>query len=160
MIELNIKGADDLKRALEQIATKMQNNVLRSAVREASKPVLDEARARAPVLTAPDPRRKPGTLKRAIGIRSPRIKGRMVVGGVTVRSQSPKQVAAFKARTNKKAADNPNDAFYAPFVEFGTAKMRARPFMRPALSARAQSAIDALGAKIRERLDAGDLTKK
>lgn len=160
MITLTIHGGEELKRELEAIAARMQNNILRSAIREASKPVRDEARARAPVLKEPDPRRKPGTVKRAIGIRSPRIKNRMVVGGVAVRSQSPKQVAAFKARTGLKAASNPNDAFYAPFLEFGTAKMRARPFMRPALSTQSQSAIDAMGEKIRERIAAGDLTKK
>lgn len=160
MIDLTIKGVDELKRALEAIPARMQNNILRAAVREASKPVRDEARARAPILKTPDKRRKPGTLKRAIGIRSPRIRGRQVVGGVAVRSLSPKQVMAYKARTGKKAADNPNDAFYAPFVEFGTAKARAQPFMRPALSSKAQASIDAMGKKVRERVAAGALTRK
>jgi HK97 gp10 family phage protein len=160
VIDLKISGVDVLKRALEAIPARMQNNILRAAVREASKPVRDEARSRAPALKTADKRRKPGTLKRAIGIRSPRIRNRQVVGGVAVRSLSPKHVMAYKAKTGQKAANNPNDAFYAPFVEFGTAKMRAQPFMRPALSSKAQAAIDAMGNKVRERVAAGDLTKK
>lgn len=160
MIDLKVTGLDEIKRELEAMAGRMQTNILRSAVRAASQPVRDEARARAPVLKKPDPRRKPGTLKQSITVRSPRIKGRLVVGGIrTLSNKQAKAVAKWKTG-GRKGADNPDDPYYAAWVEYGTAKMRARPFMRPALSTRAQSAIDVMGDKIRERINAGDLTKK
>jgi HK97 gp10 family phage protein len=44
------------------------------------------------------------------------------------------------------------DAFYWPFVEFGTAKVRARPFLRPAFEARKERAVEASIKVFRERV--------
>ena len=44
------------------------------------------------------------------------------------------------------------DAFYARFVEFGTVKMAARPFMRPAFEAKKGEAVDAIKAYLERRI--------
>lgn len=48
-------------------------------------------------------------------------------------------------------ADGP--AFYARFVEFGTSKMAARPFMRPAFEKSASAAIDAVKAGLEKAIE-------
>lgn len=40
-----------------------------------------------------------------------------------------------------------SDVFYAPFVEFGTSKRSARPFLRPAADTRHSEIIDAMTAE-------------
>ena len=44
------------------------------------------------------------------------------------------------------------DAYYGAFVEFGTSKMAARPFMRPAFETRRDYAIEAMRAYLAERI--------
>lgn len=48
------------------------------------------------------------------------------------------------------------------YNEFGTSKMTARPFLRPAFEARKEDAVKAIGAKLDERIQkhAKDLAKK
>lgn len=50
---------------------------------------------------------------------------------------------------------NHRDAFYARFVEFGTSKMPARPFLRPAYDAVREAALQAAKQTMRERQRAG-----
>lgn len=45
-----------------------------------------------------------------------------------------------------------NDAFYLYFHEWGTSKMRARPFMRPTFERQMQNIIDAMAAEMKARL--------
>lgn len=44
----------------------------------------------------------------------------------------------------------PNDAYYWLFVEFGTAKMPARPFLRPAFEASKERAVDTFSDELRK----------
>lgn len=46
----------------------------------------------------------------------------------------------------------PKDAFYWRFIEFGTVKLPARPFLRPALENNQQQAIDAMKDRIAARI--------
>jgi len=45
------------------------------------------------------------------------------------------------------------DAWYWRFLEFGTRKMAARPFLRPALESRRTQAVDAIKARLRQRIE-------
>lgn len=53
-----------------------------------------------------------------------------------------------KYRHQGKRGNLSQDAWYWRFLEFGTRKMQARPFLRPALEAKRREAVDA----IKERL--------
>jgi HK97 gp10 family phage protein len=44
------------------------------------------------------------------------------------------------------------DAWYAHFVEFGTSKMAARPFMRPAFESRKAGAVEAIKSYLLSRI--------
>ena len=43
------------------------------------------------------------------------------------------------------------DAFYGRFLEFGTSKMAAQPFLRPGFEAKRKAAADAVGDVIQEK---------
>ena len=76
----------------------------------------------------------PGTLKKAISIK--RITGlplTRIVYIVFVRSGKSRQSVGKKQRNL--------DAYYWRFVEFGTSKMGARPFMRPAFESSKDEAL-------------------
>jgi HK97 gp10 family phage protein len=140
--DFTVQGGAELAKRLAEIPPKLENKVLRAAVRAGSVVIANEAKSRAPVLREPDPRRNPGTLKKAIKPRSTKVVKGLVSGGVAVRMLSAAQIQKFKAAGGSKGANNPNDPFYARWVEYGTVKMAAQPFMRPALSSKAQAAID------------------
>lgn len=57
-------------------------------------------------------------------------------------------------KTGKNASNNPGgDTFYWRFLEFGTEKMAARPFMRPAIEATGQKAADVFTAYMGPAID-------
>ena len=58
----------------------------------------------------------------------------------------------FKKGAGKSGAANPDDPFYWRFVEFGTSKMAARPFLRPAFESRKFAAALAAREGLREAL--------
>ena len=147
MSDVHVKGLSDLQKFLDELPKKLQNNVMRGALRAGMKPIQDDAKAGVAVVS--------GLLRKGLKI-STRVNG----GTVT---------ASLKA-TGKHA-------YIAKFVEFGTAAHRinakdggalsfggnavqhvdhpgakAHAFMRPALDARAQDAVIAAAEYMKERL--------
>lgn len=169
----NIKGGKELQAFLDQLPAKVEQNILRSALRQGAKVIAEEAKANAPV--------KDGDLRRSIK--------------VSVRVQRGVVTAKVKAGDEK--------AWYAHFVEFGTRphlisvsedsrpgrmtrrgfkpyslktlnKMmkngslkigqnfvgasvshpgaQAKPYMRPALDTKTDEALKAIGEQIKKRL--------
>lgn len=147
MSEVHIKGLKELQTFLDQLAPKMEANVVRGALRAGMKEVLADAKAGAAVSS--------GLLRDGLKI-SMRIKG----GRVT---------ASLRA-TGKHG-------YLAHWIEFGTAAHEIRPkggkslfiagafssvvnhpgakpkpFMRPALDGRANDALIAAGNYIKNKL--------
>lgn len=148
---IEIKGAKELYDQLQQLPAKIERNVMRGAIRAGALVIQEEAKQLVPVGKGPTA----GQLRDSIR--------------VSVRAIQGKVFATIRAGNGK--------AFYAHFVEFGTAAHEERPqgarslffagvfsevvkhpgaapkpFMRPALDAKAQSAIDAVADYVRERL--------
>lgn len=144
---INVKGLSELSAFLDQLPTKVQNNVMRGALRAGMAPVKEDAKLRAAVAT--------GALRDGLK--------------VTTSNKAGVITANLKA-TGKHAR-------LAHLVEFGTAAHRiaardggalsfgggfvqhvehpgalAHPFMRPALDGQAQNAVVAAGEYMRERL--------
>ena len=44
-------------------------------------------------------------------------------------------------------------AYYWRFLEFGTSKLSAKPFLRPAFEAKKDAAVDAIKAKLAEAIE-------
>ena len=161
-VTVKVKGIDELKRALQALPEKMRRKALIKPLRSAMKGVLDAARAAVPVLQAPAPYRTPGLLKKRLTVRSSKVARQEGNVGVFVnirpaagaRFKTVGSVAGVKIRINKKAsqrgAKSKLDPYYWRFVEFGTRKMAARPFLTPA----ANKLPQALAAFEREAIPA------
>jgi len=85
--------------------------------------VRDEAKAKAPVLqpTLKVPYRKPGTLRKAISVRTSKVARRAGDVGVFVNVRP--------AKAGQRGAKSPVDPFFWRFVNFGTVKMRGVHFL-------------------------------
>ncbi|TLP41040.1 HK97-gp10 family putative phage morphogenesis protein [Arcobacter arenosus] len=119
---------DDLLEALKQFPQNIQKNVLNGALRAGCKPILDAAKENVPKDT--------GNLKKSLGI----IKRRS-------RDKSKVRFSVTPRRGGKY------DGFYAHMIEFGTSKMSAQPFMRPAFENQDNQSIEAAKKYMAKRID-------
>lgn len=128
---VRIEGLDELKRKLAEVPKAMRKRVLRNALAAGAREVRDVAKRNAPVMTLGTslkaPYRKPGTVKQAIRVRTSKADRKAGDVGVFVNVKP--------AKAGQRGARNPNDPFYWRFLEFGTRKMAARPFLQRATSA-------------------------
>lgn len=157
--DVRISGLDDAIAALKGLPDKLRRRALRNALAAGARIVRDAARQAAPVISSADPAvqkgwRKPGTVKRAITVRTSKQARREGNVGVFVNVR-PAKGAAFRkgrlVRASQRGARNPSDPFYWRFLEFGTRRARPAPFMRPAASA-LQAALEAFKAAIGPQL--------
>ncbi len=111
--------------------------------------IRDEAKTRAPVSTTPpapgDP--LPGTLKRSIVIKHDKDRSSLTSQTYVVAVRHGK-----KYRNQGKKGNRSQDAYYWRWVEFGTVKMAARPFMRPAFEAQKEAAVQEIARVLAERI--------
>ncbi len=154
-----IEGLAELGKALRELPERVARNGLRVSVYAGAKVVRDEARARAPMAAqslGPN-QPPPGTLKRSVIMKHiPELSSlTRQTFFVTVRHGK-------KYRKQGKKGNLSQDAWYWRFVEFGTRKMRARPFLRPALEAKRREAGQAMKDRLSERIEmeASKLSRK
>ena len=145
-----IEGLAELGKALRELPARVARNGLRVSVYAGAKVVRDEARARAPkAQQSLGPNQPPpGTLKRSVIMKHiPELSSltRQTLF-VTVRHGK-------KYRKQGKKGNLSQDAWYWRFVEFGTQKMRAQPFLRPALEAKRREAGQAMKDRLSERIE-------
>lgn len=126
---ISLQGGAELMDALEALGPAMEKKVLRSAMREAAKPMLAEAKRRAPVLT--------GQLRKSLKIKAMKRRSNGQVGVLIATEKG-----FFKGET-----------FYGAFQEFGTKKLPARPFIRPAFESNKARAVRIVTEAIRIGLE-------
>lgn len=147
---VQIKGLRELAKALNELPDRVARNGLRVAVYAAAKVVRDEAKHKAPIAAqALGPNQPPpGTLKRSVIMKQiPELSGRTrQTFFVMVRHGK-------KYRKQGKKGNLSQDAWYWRFVEFGTRKMNARPFLRPALEAKRHEAVHAMKERLALRIE-------
>jgi HK97 gp10 family phage protein len=148
---VTLTGVEEMKRQLSGLSEKIQKTVLNSAVFEGAKLLRNEVQSRAPVRT--------GNLKKNIIVykdRQPQQIGAAVRYSVLVRRI---KVARKVRRLLRKAAkqgvqiDFADNAYYWRFLEFGTSKMPAKPFFRPAIDAVTPQLIRIVGDKLQAGID-------
>lgn len=132
MGNVKVEGLSQIHKALSELGRKVSNKIAVKAMREGGKIVREQARQNAPVLSQSTPYRRAGTLKKAIKSSTKVLKNGKIGTVVRVKTLTTKQIETFKVRSGKKGALNPKDPYYWRFLEFGTSKMPAKPFMRPA----------------------------
>jgi HK97 gp10 family phage protein len=135
------KGFRELEQNLKMLGSEMHEKGVKLMMSRAAVPMRNEAKINAPILEEPDKRRNRGTLLRAISIWRKRVTRYAVTYYVGVRGVSRQKIAKFKRESGKSSTENPNDPFYWKFLEFGTSKMRARPFLRPAFEAKKTESV-------------------
>lgn len=138
-VTVKLEGVDALNKALAEATKQIRTKAVRSALRKAGQVISKEAKQAAPVLSAPTKTRKPGTVKKAIAVRASKFARQAGNEGVFI---NVRPLRGSRQKTLGKAgAKNPNDPFYWRFLEFGTAKMKARPFLSPAAESKGNEAI-------------------
>lgn len=127
-VETTLTGFDELAAKLREIPIALRKRVLRNALAAGARVVRDDAKRNAPVLhlgsSLKAPYRKPGTVRAAIRVRTSKQARRGGDVGVYVNVKPAKAAG--------RGAQSRNDPFYWRFLEFGTKKMAARSFLRPA----------------------------
>ncbi len=143
-VKVEVNGIDDLKRALAALPDKLRRKVLVKALKAGAKVVRDTARQLAPELAVPNPYRTKGLLKKQLSVRTSKEAKSAGNVGVFVnirpaagaKFKNLGRVGSIRLRIKKKesqrGAKSKVDPYYWRFVEFGTKKMTARPFLRPA----------------------------
>lgn len=133
MIEAKITGIPDLRAALKAVPAHLRKRVLRNALAKGARIVQKDARAHAPVMSSiaalKEPRRKPGTVKKAISVRTSKFASRRGDVGVFVgvkpakgaKFRTRRSAGGIKTRVQVKASqrNTANDPFYWIFHEFG-----------------------------------------
>jgi HK97 gp10 family phage protein len=142
---IRIKGLDELRAALADLSPTLRRRLLRNALSAGARIFRDDAKRLAPVLSLPVQSggklvRKPGTLRNAISIRSSKVARANGQVGLFINVRPAKGV--------NRGAKSPSDPFYWRFVEFGTRKMPAKPFLRPAAAGKFGDAVKAFEASI------------
>ena len=135
MVELHDGG---IFAMLDQLPGAIQAKAIRPAAQAGAQVLYDEVKMRAPMSSAPHKSGKqtysPGNLKAAI-------------------------YQAYSPESSQDGAHvyhvswNKQKAFYGQFIEYGTVKMAARPFLRPAYDAKKQAALDAAEKVLGQKLD-------
>jgi HK97 gp10 family phage protein len=161
-----VEGLDELLQNMgdlqEEIGKKKTDRLWRKILAQAMAPVLETAKALAPVDS--------GQLKDHIYMKvqkpasrdkaSLSYEGEGIMARVTVgpKRQDSKVAGVYVKRGKQKNLYNHRPVALAK--EFGTADIAARPFMRPALAANVDNVIQRLGDAIWYELQWGKWTKK
>lgn len=147
---IKIEGLGELREKLLALGPEVGAKTLRSAARVAMAPVLEEARRLAPVDTA--------QLRESIVLvaRMPKSGDAVARVGLKIKAlgSRPNLRGLKVGKSTKQAVARMSAHWRWHFAEFGTARHRATPFLRPALAKHRESVVETLKAEIKKRIDA------
>lgn len=138
---VKISGLRELGQRMQALSADIAGKIARQATAAGAGVVRKQARQNAP--------RDTGNLQAAIVMKRVRDIALTEEYVVAVRKGKTKDVKAAKAGEGRLG----KDAFYARFVEFGTVKLPARPFLRPALENNIGPATEAMAKRLKARIE-------
>ncbi|BET62255.1 HK97-gp10 family putative phage morphogenesis protein [Yersinia pseudotuberculosis] len=143
MIDTHLDFSDllNIGKDLELLSKAENRKVLNRAARAGATVFRDEVRQKAP--------RKTGKIARNVVVLSQRGRNGDSVAGVHIRGTNPDTGNS----DNSMKAANKNNAFYWRFIEMGTSKMAAYPFVRPAYDAKEAAAAQAAFNELNQAID-------
>ncbi len=121
----HIFGLSETIDTLKQVGVDVQERIIMPALTKAAEPILEAAQRYAPVSVDGSHGNPAGTLRDSLVIKKI---------GRTKRN-------AFAVHVDTSEGAYKGAAFYAAFHEYGTRKMAARPFMRPAFDDQKKNAL-------------------
>ena len=140
MMTITFEGGPALQRKLLELEKKVKSKFALQALGAGAKVIRASIEPVVPILARPDPRRRPGTLRRAIAQRTAKAPG--IDYGVAVgvallpgkESQSFVRVQRVLKNRKVRTTANPNDPFYWYFVHQGGfrrngSRITGRPFL-------------------------------
>lgn len=128
---MQMTGLRELGAALKELDSRTQKRIARSATAAGARVIANDAKQRVPV--------DKGTVKK--NIRTANLKPK----------QPGIQETAVGVRVKGKGEDS---AWHWRFLEFGTARMAPKPFLRPAFEAKKEEAAQRIKEQLAKRLDA------
>lgn len=132
MANIQIKGLKEVSQKLKKLPKNIRNRHVGKALRAGGKLVRDEARLHAPVATGLV--RKNVAMRTSTGARAGRNADVKVRIGII---------------SDKTGRETGTDAFYWRFHEFGTSKMPAQPFLRPAFEGKKGQVLNTIVRQLR-----------
>ncbi len=127
-IEIRYLNSDEVRAKFQNLGSALTNKVLETALTEGAEIVKAAAVPRAP-------RRNRGRIGAAIKVKTEEKSAAGVVVKVAIDQKSP--------------------GFFGKFHEFGTRKMRARPFLRPAIDENREAVIAKVEDTVKRILEGG-----
>ena len=136
-ISVKVDGLSELGKRMKGLSEAVNNRIARAATAAGAVVLRNSAQQKVPVDT--------GNLKKNVIVkRLPKVESSLTSEHiVTVRKGK---------LTAKQKGSGLKDAYYGQFVEFGTAKMPARSFLRKAYDEDKQKAVEAIKDRIEKRL--------
>lgn len=149
-VTLKVEGLRQLGEKFAKLDEKTQKKVIRSAVRKSAALVRDFAKSH-----HSNWQNQTGSLEAAISTRRATKESRpglevWVLGVFKTRSRAGKNTS--RLSKDGKVIQLTALPYYWKFLEYGTVKMTARPFLRPALDANKQKASDKMAEVLAEEL--------
>lgn len=141
-LHFEVKGLKELDELLKAFPEKVQRNCIRSACYAGAVVWRDGAKGRVPIRKEPE-----GLVRMGRGASKGRLPGflRASVRVWKVRGKSGGATITYGVGTRGMA-------FYGKFLEFGTSKMAARPWLRPAVDALVGWATEAMRSRLEQRI--------
>jgi HK97 gp10 family phage protein len=149
---VQVLGLRELGEAMRELAQDINLKIARAATNAGAQVIKKRAIANAPISDpALTPNIPPGYMRDSIIVRRQRRpdQGLTSQHAVTIRHKGAKVLK-----------DAPNPYQVGVFNEFGTVKMSAQPFMRPAFDSGKAEALDAIVKRLKERIDKANKAKR
>lgn len=146
--DLKVEGLKELRDKVLALGPETGPKVLRAAARAAMQPVLEEARRLVPVDS--------GLMRDSIVLSSkiPKSGDTVTRVGIRIKKQRRPNLRGLRVSKSTRRAVNRMSAHWRwHFIEFGTVRQKARPFLRPALATHKDRVIASIKAEIAKRVE-------
>jgi HK97 gp10 family phage protein len=155
-MHIKLAGFAELQKQLLEFGPKLAANEQRNATRAAAAVFRDAVKQR--LNAGPKPISRTHTLETNMVVNKRRTDGQFMVRyGVRVKSAKKQQYGNTRANRRKrrvgKRFEVEGPAFYGRFLEFGTSKMNAHPFMRPSFGPNVNKALDVFKARMAKGIE-------
>lgn len=162
---VTVEGWEELKKALEQVSKRTGQAVQRRVLMKRAKPIVAEAKRLAPEYSGTDKRVPVGYLKNSIQASTKRPKGYKTEAQRAFATTLKQTGSQSEARAAAKAEGSaPVVVFIGPaggpgrkhldwWMEFGTSRSRAQPYLRPAMDLLRGATINGIGADMMKEIE-------